>query len=299
MNFADRLTDAVRRTRSVVCVGLDPRTASLPPAIVGEQTPTGAHGWADAYRRFCVDVIDAVAGKVPVVKPQSAFFEALGPPGVAALADVVRHARSRGLLVIIDAKRGDIGSTAEAYAAAYLGADSPFGGDCVTVSPYLGGDSLTPFVDRGDSTGTGVFVLVKTSNPGGGTFQDLKHDGGMVYQSVAGHLSELNASRIGASGYGPVGAVVGATYPEQLSELRETLSTSYLLIPGFGAQGGGADDVRGGFDAAGLGAVVNSSRHIIFAHLRQPYADRFADNDWQRAVEAATDDMNQQLDFVR
>lgn len=296
MHFADAITDAVRRTGSITCVGLDPRAASLPGPI-RDSLGDDPESLADAYETFCKQIIDVVAGKVPCVKPQSAFFESIGPAGVTAMARVIAHARSNGLLVIVDAKRNDIGSTATAYADAYLGKTSPFGGDALTVSPYLGRDSIEPFCDACDAADAGLFVLVKTSNPGGGLLQDRVSDGTTVSQAVAALITELNAGRLGKCGYGPIGSVVGATYPEQLAELREQLKTSWILIPGFGAQGGGADDIRPGLDREGLGAIVNSSRHIIFAYNREEYADRWAPSDWQRAVEAATDDMNQQLQF--
>jgi len=237
---------------------------------------------------------------VPCVKPQAAFFEQLGPAGMVSLGNVIRYASDNGLIVITDGKRNDIGSTATAYAQAYLGAGdrSPWGSDSLTVSPYLGQDSLEPFVEICDEREAGVFVLVKTSNPGGGLLQDRQTDGQTVYQRVAALLTELNQGRVGESGYGPMGAVVGATYPEQLAEMRAAMPQSWILIPGFGAQGGGADDVLGGFDAAGLGAVVNSSRHIIFAHGREEYREKYGDSQWQRAVEAATGDMNQQLGSI-
>ena len=215
---------------------------------------------------------------------------------MVALGEVIHHANKCGLLVITDGKRNDIGSTATAYADAYLGAGdrSPWGSDALTVSPYLGRDSLEPFVEVCDQREAGIFVLVKTSNPGGGLLQDRETAGQTVFGRVAEVVSELNASRIGASGYGPVGAVVGATYPAQLADLRQAMSASWILIPGFGAQGGAAADVAAGFDKSGLGAVVNSSRHIIFAHDREEYRDRFRGN-WQAAVEAATREMNEQL----
>jgi orotidine-5'-phosphate decarboxylase len=206
-----------------------------------------------------------------------------------ALADVVGYARSRGLLVIVDAKRNDIGSTAEAYAAAYFGKASTaaWPADALTISPYLGNDSLEPFVNASQQCGGGVFVLVKTSNPGGGQFQDLDCDGHPLYRHVAAFVERLAASDIGASGYGSVGAVVGATYPEQLVEMRAAMPHAWILIPGYGSQGGTAKDVAGGFDASGLGAIVNNSRGIIFAHQRAEYAS-FGQTRWQGAVEAAT-----------
>jgi orotidine-5'-phosphate decarboxylase len=208
------------------------------------------------------------------------------------LADVIRHARQAGLLVILDGKRNDIGTTAEAYAEAYLSPShrSLWGSDALTVSPYLGADSLEPFVAATASAGTGIFVLVKTSNPGGGTLQDLKCDGRPLYRHVGDLVERLAAQTAGAAGYGAVGAVVGATYPEQLAELRAAMPHAWILIPGFGSQGGTASDVAAGFDPQGLGAIVNNSRGIIFAHARQEYAGRFGTN-WQAAAEAATRDM--------
>ncbi|MBI2478460.1 MAG: orotidine-5'-phosphate decarboxylase, partial [Planctomycetia bacterium] len=248
---------------------------------------------AGAFQTFCKGVIDVVAPLVSVVKPQAAFFEQVGVPGMAALAETISYAREKGLLVILDGKRNDIGSTAAAYADAYLGSPeiSAWGADALTVSPYLGEDSLTPFVEVAEQRGAGVFVLVKTSNPGGGMFQDIRDRDGAVYEHVARQVESLNAASVGVSGYGAVGAVVGATYPEQLSELRSVMPHAWFLVPGYGAQGGTAADVAGAFDANGLGAIVNNSRGIIFAHAKAPYRERFGDGKWQQAVEAATLDM--------
>jgi orotidine-5'-phosphate decarboxylase len=252
---------------------------------------------AQAYQQFCCGVIDVVASLVPVVKPQAAFFEQLGPAGMTALAGVIRYASDKGLLVILDGKRNDIGSTATAYAQGYLGPPpaSPWGADALTVNPYLGDDSLEPFVRVAEERGAGIFVLVKTSNPGGRMFQDLPVEGRAVYEHVAALVEQLAASRCGRAGYGSVGAVVGATYPQQLADLRQRMPHAWFLVPGFGAQGAGAKDVAGAFDAQGLGAVINSSRAIIFAHARDEYRDRFGDDRWQEAVEAATQSMIAQL----
>jgi orotidine-5'-phosphate decarboxylase len=198
-------------------------------------------------------------------------------------------------LVILDGKRNDIGTTAAAYAEAYLGADSAWGADALTVSPYLGNDSLTPFVERAKATGSGIFVLVKTSNPGGGAFQDYTGADGPLYRRVAALVERLAAETAGECGYGAVGAVVGATYPAQLAELREAMPHTWFLIPGFGAQGGSAQDVAAGFDRQGLGAVVNNSRGIIFAHEREPFRSRYGAARWQEAVAAATREMIDQL----
>ncbi|HEY4235103.1 MAG TPA: orotidine-5'-phosphate decarboxylase, partial [Lacipirellulaceae bacterium] len=251
---------------------------------------------ARAFARFCRDVIDVVAPLVPAVKVQAAFFEELGPAGMAAMEEVIGHAQARGLLVIVDGKRNDIGSTAEAYARAYLGRGaSAWHADALTVSPYLGDDSLTPFVDVTMERGAGIFVLVKTSNPGSGLFQDVNADGVPLYRRVAEHVEQLASRTTGDSGYGSVGAVVGATYPHQLFELRAAMPHAWFLVPGYGSQGGTAADVAGGFDDRGLGAIVNNSRGIIFAHARPEYAARIGPSGWQQACETATRAMIDQL----
>lgn len=296
--FGDRLDEAIRNSGSVVCVGLDPRAEQLPASL----RPADLSDWsavAKAYECFCYGIIDAVAAHVAVVKPQAAFFEELGPAGMDALANVITYASKRGLLVVMDGKRNDIGTTAQAYARAYLGPHSPWHCDALTVSPYLGRDSIEPFLARCDETNSGIFVLVKTSNPGGGLLQDQVADSRTIYRHVAELVNSLNGSRMGRSGYGPVGAVVGATYPEQLQELRAAMPTSPILIPGFGAQGGAAQDVAYGFDMHGRGAIVNSSRHILFAYERPEYRQRFGGEQWQAAAEAATIEMNEQLNAVR
>ncbi len=295
--FADRLEAAVRRCGNPVMVGLDPRVEQLPEPTLPERGALDLERRAAACLLFCRGVIDVVAPLVPVVKPQAAFFEQLGPPGMVALAEVIRHAAASGLLVVLDGKRNDIGSTAEAYAAGILGpgGQSPWSADAVTVSPYLGGDSLEPFVSVARKRGAGVFVLVKTSNPGGGMFQDLVCDGRPVYRYVAAEVERLAAETATACPYGAVGAVVGATYPEQLAELRDAMPHAWLLVPGYGVQGAGAADVAGAFDPQGFGAIVNNSRGILFAHARPPYAEKFGPSRWQEAVEAATRDMIDQL----
>jgi len=295
--FADRLAAAVRRCQNPVLVGLDPRAQSLPPGLLRDANNAAAAETAAAYRDFCRGIIDVVAPLVPAVKPQAAFFEQLGPAGMTVLADIIAYAQERGLLVIVDGKRNDIGSTAAAYAQGFLGprAQSAWGADALTVSPYLGDDSLQPFVEVATERGAGVFVLVKTSNPGGRMFQDLPCDGRPLYRHVAQYVETLAANTAGACGYGAVGAVVGATYPQQLAELRSLMPHTWFLVPGFGSQGGTAADVAAAFDARGTGAIVNNSRGIIFAHAIPPYAERFGPGRWQEAVAAATRDMIAQL----
>ncbi len=294
--FGDRLAEAVRRKRSAVCVGLDPRAGSLPPGFLDSLNASN-HEIAEAYRKFCVEIIDVVAPLIAVVKPQVAFFEQLGPSGMVALADVIAYAVGKDLLVIADAKRNDIGTTAEAYAAAFLGRGSlsAWGADALTVSPYLGDDSLQPFVDRCQATSSGIFVLVKTSNPGSGFIQDLQVDRQSIAERVADWVQAESNKSCGSSGYGSIGAVVGATYPDQLVEFRQRMPNAWLLIPGYGAQGGGAKDVATAFDSEGLGAIINNSRGIIFAHQSPRFQHL---SNWQAAVEAATIEMNEALRCV-
>jgi orotidine-5'-phosphate decarboxylase len=296
-HFADRLTAAVRRCGNPVVVGLDPRYEQLPDGLRrGDGTP-GRAQQAEAYAIFCRGLIDVVAELVPAVKPQAAFFEQLGPRGMAVLAQVIDYARQKGLLVILDGKRNDIGSTASAYAEGYLGhaPASAWGADALTVSPYLGDDSIRPFVEIASRRGAGIFVLVKTSNPGGPALQDLVADGRPIYRHVAEHVEALASQTTGQCGYGLVGAVVGATYPRQAAELRAAMPHTWFLVPGYGSQGATAADVAGAFDDRGLGGIVNSSRAIIFAHARPEFAAKFGAARWQEAVAAATRQMIAEL----
>lgn len=298
LGFGQRLADCVERKNNAVCVGLDPRMGSLPEPFAAARTMP-LEKQALAFEQFCCEIIDCVQDLVPVVKPQAAFFEELGPHGMRALANVIRYATQQGLIVILDAKRGDIGATASAYANAHLGsgsegsaAYSPWGADALTVNPFLGIDTLTPFVQRCDSSGAGIFVLAKTSNPGSGFLQEVPVPGvGDVSDAISNAIQSLAAQRTGAAGYGSVGAVVGATYPEKLEALRDRMPNAWLLIPGYGAQGGGAEDVVRGMDARGLGAIVNSSRGIIFAYEQPQYQV----SKWTDAVRQATLDMIEAL----
>ena len=299
MHYATRLHAAIQTKRTPALVGIDPRFDQLPQSIqdaAAKRHPTDRLAMqASAFEEFSLRLIDVVASLVPAVKPQAAFFEELGPLGSAALARVIRKARDAGLIVICDAKRGDIGSTAEAYARGYLaGADpdaAPWAADALTVNPYLGADTLEPFVNVATERGAGIYVLVRTSNPGAGTFQDRLTDGEPHYRTVAKTVNELAGRTANETGYGVVGAVVGATYPNELAELRDVLDKSPLLIPGYGSQGGSAADTAAAFRADGLGAVVNSSRGINFAYRKPEYAERFSPEEWEQAVEAATHDM--------
>lgn len=284
--FFDRLAAGVAQKRTPLVVGLDPRWGSLPTPLRSGGDSLEAQ--AEAFGVFSRGVIEVVAPLVAAIKPQVAFFEQLGWRGMQVLDEVLAAARDAGLLVVLDGKRNDIGSTAEGYAEGWLGRESPWGADALTVSPYLGDDSLDPFVEKATAGNAGLFVLVKTSNPGGGFLQDQVCGGQTVYRRVAEWVEGAASRTAGASGYGVTGAVVGATYPEQLVELREAMPHAWLLVPGYGSQGGAAADVAGAFDSRGCGALINSSRAILFAHQRPEYRDRFSEADWQRAVEQAT-----------
>jgi len=296
-HFASRLHTAIRQKQTPALVGIDPRFDLLPEELQKAATNSDLDEWsakARAFAEFGCRLIDVVASLVPAVKPQAAFFEELGPAGTAALAEVIQHARQAGLIVICDGKRGDIGSTAEAYARAYLAgaerAASPWGADALTVNPYLGADTLEPFVKVCRERGAGIYVLVRTSNPGAGEFQDRLTEGVKHFEHVA-HIVESLAERTVEDGWGSVGAVVGATYPEELAQLRSAMPQTPLLVPGYGSQGGTAADVAAAFTSDGLGAVVNSSRGINFAFRSEEYRDRFTPHEWEQAVEQATRDM--------
>jgi len=275
-HFSDRLAASIIAKRSLVCVGLDPALDRLPPEFVAPYRSMAAEDGDEAavaacFEEFCRGIVDAVADVAACVKPQAAFFEQYGVPGWRALVSVVRYAQAAGLPVILDAKRGDIASTGAAYRrAAFGGAPgiaAPVPGvaaDALTVNPYLGDDALQPFVDA-CAEGRGVFVLVRTSNPGAALLQELTVDGRPLYLRVADTVARLGAEHVGLAGYSDVGAVVGATAPEALRAVREVLPRSFLLVPGVGAQGGGTEalgEVKAG-EAAGL--VVNASRSIIYA----------------------------------
>ena len=281
-NFADRLAEAVERKRSQLVVGLDPRPDLLPVELRGE-AHLGRAEAADACSRFCRGLVDAVAPYVVAVKPQVAFFEALGSHGVRALEEVCSYSRSAGLQVIVDAKRGDIGSTARAYASAFL--EPPNGGnvplaDALTVNPYLGRDSLDPYLAACRRDGAGIFCVVKTSNAGGAEVQDLVlSDGRRVWQQVAELVSEWGADLVGEHGLSAVGAVIGATHPRAVGEARKLLPRSILLLPGVGAQGATPADVARAFTSGPASALVNVARNVI-------YAFRVSGMDWRSAAAA-------------
>jgi orotidine-5'-phosphate decarboxylase len=296
VHFVDRLFHAIRRVGNPVVVGIDPRADELPPGFL-ERFPATRAGVTEAIHRFGCDVVDVIAPLVAAVKFQSAFYEAYGPSGIAAFHATATYAHGKGLIVIIDGKRNDIGSTAEAYARGYLG-KVPIGGafepswqaDALTVNPYFGTDGISPFIKVAARDKKGIFILVRTSNASAGEFQDLIAGGKPVYVHVAERLRKWAEPYKGEAGYSLVGAVVGATYAQQLAELRELLPGVPLLVPGYGTQGATSADIAGAFDADGLGAVINNSRGITFAYERPAYHARFG-SDWQSAIAQAVRDM--------
>jgi orotidine-5'-phosphate decarboxylase len=277
-HFADRLNEAIRVKGNPLCVGLDPRWDSLPAAIRARHDRDEP---AFAFEEFCSRVLDIVAPVVPVVKPQAAFFEACGPEGLAVMRRLIHRAWLLGLLSILDGKRNDIASTATAYAEA---AFDVYQADALTINAYLGRDAVEPFLATARQHDAGVFVLVRTSNPGAGLFQDLLVGSGEsplpLYQHVGLAVAGWSLENMGACGLGDVGAVVGATYPAELALLRRQLPEVPFLVPGFGAQGGTAEDVRAAFRPDGSGAIVNSSRGVLFPFL--PDA-----SDWEARIEEA------------
>ena len=279
--FPDRVAEAVERRRSQLVVGLDPRVDLLPVELRGE----AVHGRAEAaaaVARFCRGIVDAVAPYVVAVKPQLAFFEALGADGWGALEEVSAHARDVGLLVIADGKRGDIGSTARAYAAGFLEprGDTPPLADALTVNPYLGQDSVEPFLQACRLHGAGIFCLVRTSNAGAADLQDLAlSDGRPLWQHVARLVCEWGDDLVGERGLSSVGAVLGATVPRAVAEARRALPRSILLLPGVGAQGATPADVARAFTSGPASALVTASRSVIYAY-------RASDADWRSAAAA-------------
>lgn len=284
--FADRLIVATRRL-GPLCVGIDPHPGRIPD-LFGGDTPEGLAAWGEA-------LVEAAAGRAAVVKPQAALFERHGPAGMSALQRVCLAAREAGLIVILDAKRGDIGSTAEGYARAYLAADAPFFCDAVTVNPYMGVETLEPFFRLGESEGKGVAVLTRTSNPGAADFQLRDMEGAALYTRVAEALEPAIERLEGAHGWSSVMLVAGATAPEEARLLRTVALHALFLVPGYGAQGAGAADAVAGFlpGPFGLeGGVVNASRSVAFPEAAGRAGFRA---DWRAAVEGAIDSAQSDL----
>lgn len=274
-----RLIEKIVQMQNPTVAGLDPKLEYVPSFIKErcfEQYGKTLQGAAQALLEFNKALIDELCDIVPAVKPQAAYYEMYGWQGVKALAETIDYAKSKGMYVITDGKRNDIGTTMQAYAAAHLGETDidgesveAFGADALTVNGYLGSDGINPLLKICEEKDKSIFVLVKTSNPSSGELQDRKIDGKTVYETMGNMCESWGKNLVGKSGYSSVGAVVGATYPEMLGELRQKLVHTFFLVPGYGAQGGGAEDVKFAFDKNGIGAVINSSRGIMCAWTKE------------------------------
>jgi orotidine-5'-phosphate decarboxylase len=304
-NFADRLIDAIQKKGNPCIVGLDPRIDQMPNFILHKyENKSTTDRIISAISDFHKIVINAIADRVPAVKPQVAFYEQYGLPGMIAFENTLTYAKEKGLITIVDAKRNDIGSTAQAYSNAFLGTTNIFGKkasiydvDCITVTPFLGEDSLLPFVKDCIEYGKGIFVLVKTSNPGSVDVQDLKitKSGEEVYISIAKLVKKLGKDLIGATGYSSVGAVVGATYPKEAELLRDIMANNIFLVPGYGAQGATGKDIVNCFNLDKMGAVVNASRSITYSYGSNTISEVDFEANIDKNIQEMISDINSEL----
>ncbi len=308
-SFSDRLIEVLREKGSPVVVGLDPQLQSLPSEIKTrnfQRYGRNLKGASRAVLEFNRRILDVISPHVGVVKLQIAFYEVLGPHGIDSYQKTARFALKRGLLVIGDIKRGDVGHTAEAYAEAHLGkvdidglTTQGYGVDAVTLNPYLGGDSISPFLKTAKAYGKGLFIVVKSTNPSSKDFQDRRCGTRRLCELVAGEVNDWGSGLVGKSGYSAVGAVVAAGSPALGRRLRRLMPRAFFLVPGYGAQGTKAEDIRPYFNADGYGAIVSSSRAIIFAYKnplwKKKYGRKHGEKDWERAVEDAVLRMRQDV----
>ena len=285
-HFATRLSEAIRSSGTPLCMGIDPHL-SMMPGLFGDVSIPGDASTVRAIEDFTMACLEMAKGRVAAIKPQAAFFEAQGPDGMRVLARLGRAAVDAGMLVIMDAKRNDIGSTNAAYAEAWIGHDAPFPSDALTVNAFLGMDTLEPLLTRADATGSGLFVLTRTSNPGAGAIQDLDVDGKPLFHRLAEQLAPIAAERCDADGGSALGIVAGATWPDEARALRSILPSSPFLVPGFGAQGAGPADALAGLrrtDAGWDGGLINSTRGLIFPKAA---AEATSMADWRQAIASA------------
>lgn len=298
-----KLIENIKKTDAPIVVGLDPMLAYVPEQVKKQafaEFGETLEGAAEAIWQFNKAIVDATYDLIPAVKPQIAMYEQFGIPGLIAFKQTVDYCRQKGLVVIGDVKRGDIGSTSEAYAVGHLGKVTvgnngyyPFNEDMITVNPYLGSDGVNPFVKVCNAENKGIFVLVKTSNPSSGEFQDRSVDGRPLYELVGEKVAAWGAECMDGE-YSNVGAVVGATYPEMGKVLRKIMPKNFILVPGYGAQGGKAADLAPYFNEDGLGAIVNSSRGIIAAYKQEKYA-KFGAENFAEASRQAVIDMREDI----
>lgn len=301
-NAIDELINKIKQMNNPTVIGLDPRYDILPECIK-KKYPQTVEGACKGFLEFNKALIDATCDIIPAVKPQIAFYEMFGIEGMKVFDETCKYAKSKGMIVIADMKRGDIGTTAQAYSNAAIGKTpigdinhSIFDVEFVTVNPYLGTDGVKPFVDDCAKYGKGIFVLVKTSNKSSGEIQDLKtEDGEELYKKVARLVNEWGKDLVGEHGYSSISAVVGATYPKQLQELRQEMPHTYFLIPGYGAQGGKAEDIALGFDKNGLGGIINASRSLMCAYKSENWKDKFTEEQYAEATRAEAMRMRDEL----
>lgn len=304
-NAIDRLIDKIKETGNPTVMGLDPRYEMLPECVTNK-FPKTLEGAAQAIIEYNKALIDETCDIIPAIKPQIAFYEMFGVPGMKAFEETCKYAKEKGMIVIVDAKRGDIGSTAAGYSNAYLGKtkigdieESIFDVDFITVNPYMGTDCVKPFIEDCKKYNKGLFILVKTSNPSSGELQDIKLESGEeVYTNVAKLVEKWGEEQRGEYNYSSIAAVVGATYPKQLEDIRKTAPHTFFLIPGYGAQGGKPEDIALGFDKNGLGGIVNASRSLMCAYKSDRWKDEFQESDYAKATRAEAIRMKEELNSV-
>ncbi len=304
-NFADRLTASVYEKKSCVVVGLDPYFKLIPDTIKQQFSNLYSNALEYASRvilEFNKQVIDIIAPYAGIVKPQIAFYELYGWQGIRTYGETIQYAKQKGLIVIGDVKRGDVPSTAEAYAEAHLGQvvvdniiETPFSSDAITVNPFLGTDSVQPFIQAAKKYQKGLFILVKTSNPLSGEFQDLTCGEKKLHEIIAERTHEWGKDLVGKGGYSSIGAVVGATFPHELSTLRKIMPAAYFLVPGYGTQGATAKDIACCFNSDGLGAIINASRSILYAYNTSPWKEKYGIGSWKEATRESLMKMNEEI----
>lgn len=301
-NAIDKLIDKIKAMNNPTVIGLDPRYDMIPKCIK-EKYAENISGACDAIFEFNKSLIDATYDIIPAVKPQIAFYEMFGLEGIRTFNETCKYAKEKDMYVIADIKRGDIGTTAQGYSNAFIG-KTPIGEieysiydvDFVTLNPYMGIDSIKPFIDDCKKYGKGMFVLVKTSNKSSGDLQDLKLENGKtIYETVADLVNEWGKDSIGRYGYSAVSAVVGATYPKQIEDLRKIMPAGFFLIPGYGAQGGKAEDIALGFDKNGIGGIVNASRSLMCAYKSDRWKDKYTEEQFAEATRAEAIRMRDEL----
>ena len=301
-NMMDNLIEKIKEKNSPIVMGIDPRYDMIPD-IIKSKYPNTKDGFVRSTTVFAKKLIDATYDIIPAIKPQLAYFEMMGPCGLGAFMEIAHYADSKGLIVIADAKRGDIGTTSQAYSNAFLGKttidkhqERVYNVDFVTVNPYMGTDCVKPFIEDSKKYEKGVFVLVKTSNKSSGELQDLKLENeNKVYEHVAQLVEEWGKDLRGKYGYSSISAVVGATYPEQLKEIRKLAPHTFFLIPGYGAQGGKAEDIALGFDENGIGGIVNASRSLMCAYKSDRWKNIYSEEQFAEATRAEALRMREEL----